>query len=456
MQPPISEATKHAIIEEYLRGKNRDEIARDLHLGAGTVSKKISEWKMGLDYPIADELRELVVWLRKQGISASRYAEGARIASYLVKLGVNDEEFHQFISGIYERCKKMDLQPEKITYLLKQLLDLSESVPLAQIPEFIEQQRSQVQKLKEEKEKLDIAILNKKADLCVVLDEEKTTRDELDQLSFLKAVMKENGVTMLDNTRFVDAVVGAKELGFNARVIVEKVSNLAKLETDQKALEEKVKSLDMERQYLEQKCSYYEEAELVHAHRISIYEELEKIGMGIKELKLLWHTVAEIAAANNISEDKATEKFFSDVQKQYDSKLSFESELQNKKSEIEKNEHTRLQATTLTAILNDLIISQLDQIQSMSGFVEFGPLVNAAKGRKVSKNQLKNAVIKAIDILINSDPTDRSTATLKSTKLILQNDIRESGIIVPRRIDIQESGIIFPSQSEIQDIYCDC
>ncbi|MDP9288758.1 MAG: hypothetical protein M3P08_11250, partial [Thermoproteota archaeon] len=112
MQPPVSDATKRAVIEEYLRGKSRDQIAIDLRIGTGTVSKIISEWKTGLDYPIADELRELAIGLRKLGISASRYAEGARIASYLIKLGVNDEEFYHFVSQIYDRCKKMDLQPD--------------------------------------------------------------------------------------------------------------------------------------------------------------------------------------------------------------------------------------------------------------------------------------------------------------------------------------------------------
>jgi hypothetical protein len=83
----------------------------------------------------------------------------------------------------------------------------------------------------------------------------------------------------------------------------------------------------------------------------------------------------------------------------------------------------RLQAANLTAILNDLILSQFDQIQSVSGLVEFGPLCKAAKGQKVPKDQLKNAVIKAIDILVSSDSTDGSTGALNITKLILQNDI---------------------------------
>jgi hypothetical protein len=67
------------VTEEYLRGKNRYPIAFDLRVDTGTVSKITSEWKSGLDYPIADELRKLVLGLRKLGISASRYAEGARI-----------------------------------------------------------------------------------------------------------------------------------------------------------------------------------------------------------------------------------------------------------------------------------------------------------------------------------------------------------------------------------------
>jgi hypothetical protein len=427
MQPPISDTTKGAVIDEYLRGKNRDAIATDLRLGAGTVSKIISEWKVGLDYPIADELRELVIGLRKQGISASRYAEGARIASYLIKLGVRDEEFHQFISEIYDSCKKKDLQPDKVAYLLKQLLELSQSVPLAQIPEYIEQQRSQVQRLKEEIQKLELTISDKQTDLAVALDEEGTTLDELNQFSSLKALMKKHGLAMLDNSKFVGAVVGVKQFGFDAGAIVEKLSNVPKLEADQKALEEKVVFLNKKRDHLEQRCSDLSEEELIHTHRISLYDKLEDMGMGIKELKLLHNTVVEIATANNIPEDRASQRFFSDVQQQYDYKLGFEAKLQNLKSEIQINEQTQLRLVTLTMIFNSIILMQFDQIQSVSGFVEFGPLVKAARGQNVPKNELKNAVIKAIDILINSDPSDRSTDRLKATKVLLQMDTQGGG-----------------------------
>jgi hypothetical protein len=80
MQPAVSDSTKRS--NRGIFEKNKEPIAFDLRVDTGTVSKIISEWKSGLYYPIGDELRELVLGLRKLGISASRYAEGARIASF--------------------------------------------------------------------------------------------------------------------------------------------------------------------------------------------------------------------------------------------------------------------------------------------------------------------------------------------------------------------------------------
>jgi hypothetical protein len=426
MQPPIGDSTKRAVIEEYLRGKNRDPIASDLRLGTGTVSKIIKEWKSGLDYPNADDLRELVLLLRKIGISASRYAEGARIASYLVKLGINDEGFSQFISGIYGSCKKIDLQPDKVAYLLKLLHEIPESVPPQQFQEYIELQKTQIQTSKEEIERVQLRIRNEKRNLAVVLEDHGTTLDELTQFSSFKAVMRNNGITLGDSLRFVEAVVGAKKLGFNARLIVEEVSNLMNLEKDQKSLEGSVKSLDEKIQELKQNCSNLEQEESAHSYSISIYKDLEKMGMGIKQLKLLLNTITEIATAYNLSQRQAAEKFFYDVQKQYDDKLGFESELQNLTSEIQKSERKQLELINKTTELNSTMLKQLDEIQQVSSIVEFLPLVKATSGLKVPKNDLKAAVIKAIDILNRTRTTDRSTLPLLESKDLLRKEIEQN------------------------------
>lgn len=231
---------------------------------------------------------------------------------------------------------------------------------------------------------------------------------------------------MTDNTRFVEAVIGAKKLGFDPHIIVQKVSNLMNLETEQKGFEEEVKSLKEKVEGLKLKCSDLEQEELTHNYSISLYRELEKRGMGIKQIKLLLHTVTEIASANNISEDKATEKFFSDVQKQYDDKLGFELELQNLKSEVQKSENIQLELTNKTAALNSSILKQIDEIQQVSGIVEFLTLVKATCCLKVPKNDLKAAVIKAIDILKSTGSTGPATRHLINSKLSLTNEIEQN------------------------------
>jgi hypothetical protein len=48
MHVPCRRITKRRVIEHYLRGKNRDSIAIELHVDTGTVTNIIKEWKMTL------------------------------------------------------------------------------------------------------------------------------------------------------------------------------------------------------------------------------------------------------------------------------------------------------------------------------------------------------------------------------------------------------------------------
>jgi hypothetical protein len=58
----------------------------------------------------------------------------------------------------------------------------------------------------------------------------------------------------------------------------------------------------------------------LHSQTISKYRELEDMGFGLKEQKLLWHKVREIAVANQMNPDEAVQKFMKDEGEQYDKK----------------------------------------------------------------------------------------------------------------------------------------
>ena len=107
-----------------------------------------------LGYPTADALRQLAIDLKRLGISATDCAIGFRTINTIKRLGLveADEEkgLESFISNIYNKCKYYGLIPDKLIILAIQILDLLESIPLSQIPTYIEEKSKNKQKLEEE------------------------------------------------------------------------------------------------------------------------------------------------------------------------------------------------------------------------------------------------------------------------------------------------------------------
>jgi hypothetical protein len=86
--------------------------------------------------------------------------------------------------------------------------------------------------------------------------------------------------------------------------------------------------------HLEHECSTVEEHVKSYNQKLSIYDELQYMGFGLKELKLLRDTINEIAQANNIPANQAQQKFYKHIEEQYDDKLGFELQLNKLRSEI--------------------------------------------------------------------------------------------------------------------------
>jgi hypothetical protein len=85
---------------------------------------------------------------------------------------------------------------------------------------------------------------------------------------------------------------------------------------------------------LNQECSTLQQLVNSYNQKLSLYDELQNMGFGLKELKLLRNTINEIAYANNIPADQAQQKFYKDIEEQYDDKLGFELQLNKLRSEI--------------------------------------------------------------------------------------------------------------------------
>ena len=138
------------MIQQWLKGEQRDRIATDSGLSGGAVTNIVSNWKQRLGFAAAEELRELAVTLKKIGITAAQCAVGCRAAIMMNRLGVKEDDFESFMAGTYDRCKSLGFTPENIASYLIDMLEFSKSIPLTEIPNYIDRAKAEKKILEEE------------------------------------------------------------------------------------------------------------------------------------------------------------------------------------------------------------------------------------------------------------------------------------------------------------------
>jgi DNA-binding transcriptional MerR regulator len=358
-----------SIIRDWLNGKPRDIIAHDNMVSTGAVSNIINKFKGDLADCDVDALRELGITFQKLGITAQQSAIGFRLASILKDLGVDEEKFGDFVSEIYNQCKDIGLKPEYIAYNTKQILDLSGSIPLSEIPNYIQEKTSQrreleqaIKRLEEHIKKLVGEELEARTELMVALDENKVYLTELAQFSKLKVELDKLGISTDDIPRTTEIIQGLQKSGYNLDSIKQLVSDW----TIRAHLEKNIKDLTDKQTNLQNECDRLEE--LISAHRLkeSLFKKLEAWGFGLPELKILFYTIKEVAAENKMVENQAVQKFFEDIERNYDNKLGYDSMLERLKSEMEKTKR-ELNTARSELSLNKGVAQVTDLLTRFSG-----------------------------------------------------------------------------------------
>jgi hypothetical protein len=124
MREQISADIKDNVVCRWLQGEQRDKIAGDMQLGAGTVSAILSEWKEEIGLPKAETLRQFATELRRVGINASECALGCRLLKLIGKLGIDVESLESFVNKVYKQCLERNLMPHQIVDISEQILAL--------------------------------------------------------------------------------------------------------------------------------------------------------------------------------------------------------------------------------------------------------------------------------------------------------------------------------------------
>jgi hypothetical protein len=282
-------------------------------LAAGTISNIIRDWRHDLGYPTADALRQFSIDLKRLGMTTTDCAIGFRTVNIIKRLGLaeaNEEKgLESFVSNIYNKCKYYGLMPDKLVILAMQILDLLESMPLSQIPNYVEEKSKDKQKLEEEIKNLLGRKSSAQLEYEEALRKKKITIDMLQEFTHMQDTLIEYDLSTEDIPNLVNALKNAQQLGYDANSIADKISTIESLEEREKELNNNLMMLQDELCMLKHAISLLDQDIDKHQRILAVYDKLQNIGFGLRELTLLNNTLQEIATSNNIDSSMAVKKF---------------------------------------------------------------------------------------------------------------------------------------------------
>ena len=153
----LPNTVRTVVIQQWLQGKPRNDIATESGISSGAVTNIVNElrYNLGLAELIAERISSND---EKSWHYCGSMCFGICIATLMLRIGVQGRGFQSFILDVYNRCKNIGLSPENICSYLADLLEFSKTVSLSKIPDYIKEKKNEKVKLEEEIENLEVLI----------------------------------------------------------------------------------------------------------------------------------------------------------------------------------------------------------------------------------------------------------------------------------------------------------
>jgi hypothetical protein len=117
----IPKGVREHVLFLWLQGISRDEIAKIIGIGAGSVSEIMRMYRTN-DSDIELE-REYMVNVKKQGYNIDQLEPAIRLKNILEKHNLSEEQIEAFLEEIYEHCYKQGKKAEEFIKVVEEFLE---------------------------------------------------------------------------------------------------------------------------------------------------------------------------------------------------------------------------------------------------------------------------------------------------------------------------------------------
>jgi hypothetical protein len=147
MSSRIPTRIRQQILIRWIQGVRRDEIARTVGIGAGTVSEIVKDYsRSDIDF---DRMREYILSVMKYGMNVTELASATRLANRLEKLQVSPEQTELFLDEMGEFCFLKGIGVEEFVKNVNQVSELSSKsqIPIEALSDHIKEKQREVSSL---------------------------------------------------------------------------------------------------------------------------------------------------------------------------------------------------------------------------------------------------------------------------------------------------------------------
>jgi transcriptional regulator with XRE-family HTH domain len=161
MAPRIPLEIREEILNLWLRAYSRDDIAKIVGVGAGTVSEIVKDY--GQRNPGFELLRELVVALKREGSNIREYASAIPLRRVLNINNLSEEQVESLIRNAANHCFKKGIDIQRFIENVTSAADLSSElgIPIVEVP-------NRIREIKEELGLINRRLLRKKHEISQV------------------------------------------------------------------------------------------------------------------------------------------------------------------------------------------------------------------------------------------------------------------------------------------------
>jgi uncharacterized coiled-coil DUF342 family protein len=282
----------------------------------------------------------------KNRLTVSDCAQGFRMVSIFKKYGIKEDEVSDrvtyFLNEIYLKCQEANLSVQKVFYYIYDIINFSKEISISNIPQYIKEK-------KKEKERLEGSIqdLNKQIIELQSVEKEKTQEiqrlskisnklsDHYRLFSLTKYKLDQQGISLENLDQFVECIKGIAKENYDVAKVLERFGDYDNFLHYIDLYKNEVNAMREKLNLLNQEINFREDLLGSYRVKLDIAEDLERMGFGINELRILYNTLMEIARENN-TENKTFEnikkEFFNDL-KNYDEIIRS----RNKKDRLQKD-----------------------------------------------------------------------------------------------------------------------